>query len=160
MMLIPLSRAQFAKVDDADFGWLSQWKWHALKQPNTFYACRTIKNGGRKSTIWMHRLINDTPTDLKTDHINGDGLDNRRSNLRSVDHQANMINCARHKAGSSRFRGVSWHIRQQRWIAQITVDYRNIYIGVFDTEEAAHEAYSAARNRLRAGQIIRKDEAA
>jgi hypothetical protein len=160
MKLLPLSRGEFAKVDDADFEWLSQWKWHALKQPNTFYACRTVKDGGRKSTIWMHRAINQTPDGAKTDHINGDGLDNRRSNLRSVTHQENMINCARHKSGSSRFRGVSWHVRQNRWIAQITVDYRNIYLGVFDTEEAAHDVYTAARARLRAGQIIRTEEAA
>jgi hypothetical protein len=158
--LIPLTRGQFAIVDDEDFEFLAQWKWHALKQPKTHYAARTVKIEGRKTTIWMHRLINGTPDGSLTDHINGDGLDNRRENLRSVTHQDNMINCARHVSGSSRFRGVSWHIRQGCWIAQITVDRKNIYLGRFSTELAAHEAYTAARGRLRAGKIIRMEKAA
>lgn len=157
---IALTRGQFAIVDDEDFEFLSQWKWHALKQPKTYYAARTIKVDGRKATVWMHRLINDTPIGSLTDHINGDGLDNQRKNLRSVTHQDNMINCARHVAGSSRFRGVSWHIRQGCWIAQITVDRKNLYLGRFNTEQAAHEAYIAARDRLRSGKIIRMEKVA
>lgn len=157
---IPLSQGKFALVDDADFDWLSQWKWYALKQPNTYYACRDVRINGKRKTIWMHRLINGTPDDLLTDHINGDGLDNQRANLRSVTHQDNMINCARHVSGSSKYRGVSWHIRQGCWIAQITVDRKNHYLGRFGTEDAAYAAYLAARARLRAGKIIRTEKAA
>lgn len=158
--LIPLTRGQFATVDDEDFEFLSQWKWHALKQPKTYYAARNVKVDGKKITIWMHRLINSTPDDLLTDHINGNGLDNRRANLRSVTHQDNMINCARHARGISKYRGVSWHIRTNRWIAQITVDGRNRWLGSFLSEKAAHDAYVAARARLRAGKIIRTEEVA
>lgn len=155
--LIPLTKGQFAIVDDEDFEFLSQWKWYAMKQPKTYYAARDVKRGGRK-TIWMHRVINGTPDDLLTDHINGDGLDNRRANLRSVTHQDNMINCARHVRGSSKYRGVSWHVRQNCWVAQITVDRRNVYLGRFANEDAAYAAYLDARAKYRAGKIIRQEQ--
>jgi hypothetical protein len=160
MRLIPLTRGQFAKVDDEDFEFLSQWKWHALKQPHTFYAARNVTVDGKRKTIWMHRVVNKTPEGLLTDHKNGDGLDNQRHNLRSATHQDNMVNCARHRAGSSKYRGVSWHVSNRCWIAQITINYRYIYIGRFETEEEAHAAYQAKRQELRAGQLIRTEEAA
>ncbi|RVT95213.1 Fis family transcriptional regulator [Rhodovarius crocodyli] len=155
MAMIELTLGQQAIVDDEDYPILSQWKWHALKQPRTYYAARDVKIDGKRVTIWMHRLINQTPVGLLTDHINGNGLDNRRVNLRSVTHHDNMVNCARHKAGSSRFRGVSWHGPNRRWVAQITHNYKNIYIGAFLTEEEAAAAYEARRLELRPGKIMR-----
>ncbi len=155
MKRIPLTRGQFAVVDDEDFEFLSQWKWHALKQPNTYYAARTVRVNGRKVTIWMHREINKTPDGMLTDHLNGDGLFNRRHNLRAASHQDNMINCGRHVTGSSKYRGVSWHKRLNRWIAQITVDYKNVWIGSFHTEEDARDAYETKRAKVRAGKVIR-----
>lgn len=158
MKTIPLTQGMFAKVDDADHAVLSQWKWYALKQPNTYYACRDIRVDGRRVTVWMHRLINGTPAHLKTDHINGDGLDNQRHNLRSATHQQNMINSARHKTFSSRFRGVTWHKLNSRWCAQITIDKQHINLGSFATEEEAHKAYVEARELFRHGQVIRAEE--
>lgn len=155
-MLIPLSQGQSAIVDDED-AWLLQWTWYALKQPHTFYACRDVREDGRRRTIWMHRFINGTPAGSVTDHINGNGLDNRRANLRSVTHRQNMINNARHAPRSPRYRGVSWHVSNRCWIAQITVNRRNIYIGRFDTAEDARDAYAGVRRRVLAGEIYRED---
>lgn len=157
MRLIPLTRGQFATVDDDDYESLAEHNWHALKQPNTYYAARSVKSDGKKITIWMHRQVNGTPPDLLTDHINGDGLDNRKENLRCASHQDNMINCGRHKSCISIYRGVSWHISNRRWIAQITVDYRNIYIGGFSSEEEAHIAYESRRRELRVGKVMREE---
>lgn len=154
---IPLTRGHVALVDDADFEWLSQFKWHAMKQPHTFYATRSARKNGKKFTVWMHREINETPDRLKTDHINGDGLDNRKANLRSVTHQDNMINNARHTAKRPQYRGVSWHKRQEKWLAQITVNCRNIYIGIFQTAELASAAYEVKRAEVRNGKITRED---
>ena len=156
MKNIPLTRGQFAIVDDDMFEYISQWKWHALKQPHTYYAARNVTKNKKKETIWMHRIINKTSSDKKTDHINGNGLDNRKKNLRSATHQENMINCARWVEGSSKYRGVSWHCGNKKWYAQITVNYKNLYVGSFDTEKQAKLAYDAKRSEIRAGQLIRK----
>jgi len=156
MKEIPLTRGMSAIVDDDCYKILSSVKWYAAKQPDTFYACRDIRSNGKKKTLWMHRVINNTPDGMVTDHKNGDGLDNRRENLRSVSHQDNMINCARRRS-KNRYRGVSWHILNKVWVAQITVDRKNVYIGSFPTEEIAKEAYDAARKEFRKNKIIRKD---
>lgn len=156
MKRIPLTCGKFAIVDDCDYDFISQWKWYAAKQPKTFYAARSVKFLGMKKTYWMHRLINKTPENKITDHINGNGLDNRRKNLRSVTHQENMINNKRHKTGSSKYRGVSWHSRSLTWIAQITVNGKNKWIGTFDTEYGAYKAYLAARAKLQTGKIYKK----
>lgn len=155
MKTIPLTKGQFALVDDADFDWLSHWAWYAYKAPNTFYACRTIKVEGKKRCIWMHRLINDTPRGLLTDHENGDGLDNQRANLRSATHQENMVNNTRHRRLHMP-RGVSWHITKKRYYAQITFNRRNIFVGSFMSAEDASVAYLAKRAELRAGQLIKE----
>lgn len=153
---IPLTRGQFAVVDASDYEFLSRWKWYAAKQPRMFYAARTIKSSAGKKTIWMHRVVNATPDGMKTDHIDGDGLHNCRENLRSVDHQQNMINNQRRAEGRPKYRGVSWHKRNQRWIAQITVDGRNTWIGQFKVQEDARDAYLEARARVRAGQVVKE----
>lgn len=158
MKEIPLTRGCVAIVDDEDYEFLSLWKWYALEQPHTHYACRDIRVDGKKKTIWMHRIINQTPDGFLTDHKNGNGLDNRKENLRSVTHAENMVNCGRHATGRySKYRGVTWHKHDKVWIAQITVNYRTIYLGRFATEEAARDAYIAKRNELRPGQLVRQE---
>ena len=158
MKQIPLSRGLFALVDDADYDWLSQWKWYALRQPRTFYAVRDVKVDKKKTSIWMHRLVNGTPDHLKTDHMNGNGLDNRRSNLRSVTHQENMINNVRWVSNRSGVRGVSWHKHTEKWLAQITVNSKNLYIGSYKTLEEAAAAYEAKRREVRAGFFTRSED--
>ncbi len=158
MIEIPLSRGLFAFVDDDDFDLVSKYKWYAAKQPNTYYAVMDVVLNGKKKTIWMHRLINKTPEDFKTDHINGDGLDNRKSNLRTVDHANNMINSHKWRKNKiSKYRGVTWHKGNNRWYSQITVDYKNIYLGSFTNEEDAKKAFDLAREKYRQGKIYRKD---
>lgn len=157
MKTIPLTRGCVAIVDDEDYEFLAQWKWYALKQPNTYYAARDIRVNGKKKTVWMHRLINNTPDGFLTDHKNGDGLDNQKTNLRTATHQQNMFNSARHKKWSSKYRGVSWHILNKRWVAQITVNRCHMNLGSFTTEEAARDAYIAKRDEMRPGQFIRTE---
>lgn len=157
MKTIPLTQGCEAIVDDEDYEHLIQWKWYAQKGSATFYATRDIRVAPKKRKyVWMHRLLNKTPDGLLTDHINGNGLDNRKENLRTVDHQQNMINCARHKIGSSKYRGVSWHIGNKNWMAQITVNKKNVYIGAYPTEIEAKEAYDKYRSELRRNQIIKE----
>ena len=155
--LIPLTQGQFAIVDDDDFEWLSQWKWYAHKRPCTFYAERTEVISGRKVKVWMHRLISGTPERQFTDHIDGNGLNNVRQNLRNVSHQDNMVNRARWRRGStSQYRGAYLDKRDGRWFSSITINGRNIHIGRFATPEDAASAYEKRRAELRAGQIYRR----
>ncbi len=93
----------------------------------------------------MHRLITRAPKGKVVDHENGDGLDNRRANLRVCDHRQNRRNHQRpRKGGASRFHGVGWWKRDQKWRAKISVDGRTIHLGYFADEEDAARAYDQA----------------
>ncbi len=144
MKQIPLSRGKVALVDDADFGWLSQYRWHA--SPNgsgrIFYAV-TRKNG---KTTYMHRLILRPSGDLVTDHINRNGLDNRRGNLRAVRQSLNMANYPRTRPRG--LRGVWQNNRGGRWHARARRGSRRLRLGSFDTPEEAALAYDQLATQL------------
>src|ERR1035437_8429020 len=93
---IPLTMGQVALVDDEDYDWLmSQGKWHALKRTHgtAYYAMRAVrKPGGGYSHQCMHRILMDAPKGIEVDHINGNGIDNRRANLRTATHLQNSSN--------------------------------------------------------------------
>lgn len=126
-----------AIVDDHWFPILSRYKWHLTGKG---YAERSIKPG---YGIMMHRVINMTPSDLQVDHINGNKLDNCEANLRSCENRENARNRARKKPTKSGFKGVS--IRPNgKFQAEIMVDGKSIYLGVFDTAIEAARVYDAA----------------
>lgn len=141
--LIALTQGQFATVDDADFAWLSQWKWTAQANDRGFYAMRRE----RGELILMHRLINSTAPGRVTDHVDGNGLNNRRINLREATQLQNMMNRHGKKGGTSRFKGV-WFDRHQegakRWRSAIRINGKLKYLGRHETEEEAGAAYAAA----------------
>jgi hypothetical protein len=144
---IPLSQGAVATVDAEDFEYLNQWKWHFQKKSG--YAIRTqylgvVDGKGVKKKILMHRVIMNTPDGMDTDHINGNGLDNRRGNLRVCAHRENMKNMRAHKDALSKYKGVGWRKNRSRWQATIMTDGRLKYIGAFETEIQAAEAYNAA----------------
>lgn len=150
MKRIPLTQNKFALVDDADFQKINQHKWSASKRINTYYALRYI-GGGRKRPRFclMHRdILGLQKGDGKhTDHIDGNGLDNQRSNLRVCTQQQNAFN-QRAQRGSSRFKGVHWFKRCRIWQANIRHEYRTIHLGYFKNEVDAAEAYDRAAKRL------------
>ncbi len=96
----------------------------------------------------MHREILGLQKGEHTDHINGDGLDNRRANLRKVTHAQNMQNRRPHCHGRSRYRGVERDSRNGKWRARLTVNGRRLSVGSFHDEKDAAAAASAARTRL------------
>lgn len=143
--LIPLTQGQCAIVDDADFAWLSQWKWCASKSDVGFYAMRAEKTNGRARYLYMHRVLADARPGDVVDHIDGDRLNNRRSNLRLATARQNAMNTRAHYDGSSRFKGVWRNAKKGRpWCAGICVRGVRMHLGVFQTEEAAARAYDAA----------------
>lgn len=129
-----------AIVDDCDFEWLNQYRWHL----NKGYVART---GPKKRTIRMHREVMQTPVGLLTDHINGNLLDNRRTNLRVCSPADNQHNSRKPRSNTSGFKGVYRGRNGNRWHARIGVNGETIHIGTFDSPEAAHAAYCAAADK-------------
>lgn len=144
---IPLNRGRVALVDEADYEWLSQWRWTFAGEPTGGgYAVRGCDVGGARRTLLMHRAILSPEPGLQVDHINGDGLDNRRANLRPCTASQNCQNRAVKKGTRSGFKGVTKYNRY--WRAAIRAEGRTRYIGYYATPEEAARAYDEAAMRL------------
>lgn len=149
MKQIKLTRGKWAMVDDSDYESLSQFKWYAKRGAHTYYAVREKYIVGQRlhpKRLRMHRVVIGASPDMQVDHINGDGLDNRRVNLRECTNAENQHNRRVTPRGSSRYKGVYMH--RKKWAAHITNNYKTIYLGLFDTEYAAAQAYDAAARRM------------
>ena len=144
MKKIPLTKGMFALVDDADYEWLNQWKWYAMKVRNTFYAVRGCCQSGKYELILMHREILKALPNEKTDHRNHNGLDNQRGNLRTCTNTTNQYNQQPQKGRSSQFKGVSWHKSHLKWEAYIMKDSKNYHLGHYVSEIDAAKAYDKA----------------
>ncbi len=145
MKEIPLSLGKVALVDDADFEKLSKHRWCAARDKNTFYAVRSQWLGnGKQRRIWMHRVILRVPEGKFTDHVNGDGLDNRRSNLRAATISQNGANRRIGSNNTSGVKGVTWHKRFKLWQASICVHGRLIHLGRFRDLKSAECIYKLA----------------
>ncbi len=146
-LLIPLRRRDGticanALVDGADAA-LAAMRWCLLPKG---YVARQTTSGGVKQTFYLHReVLGLTAGDgLEGDHINGNRLDCRRSNLRIATHALNGQNIQR-VGGSSAHRGVSWHTRSGKWRAHVRVNGRQVSLGCFADEKAAAEVARAYR---------------
>ena len=132
-------------TDDAE---ILTKKWHAHKSDKTFYAFRTIHivGTGRENAVriseYLHRII--CPASM-VDHKNRNTMDNRRPNLRPATRSKNAANSTlKNTGGSSAYRGVCWDASRGKWVAQINVNKRHIYLGRFAREEDAARAYDVA----------------
>lgn len=149
MKLIPLTQGQFAMVDDEDYEALSVFNWHAVKAKRTYYASRYIRSNGKDSNIYMHReLLGIVGSPLIGDHIDHNGLNNQRKNIRSGDVFLNMRNTSSRIGSSSKFVGVCWHKKDRKWQAAITTNGRQIHIGQFDSEYEAALARDVVAKRI------------
>lgn len=128
-----------AFVDDEDYELLNQYNWHLISRE---YANTYIKINNKRESKLMHKLILNTYKNLEIDHIDGNGLNNQKSNLRLLTHQQNIMNSFKHKRSSSKFKGVSWHKTGKKWQAYIGFNKKLIYIGLFDFEKEAAKAYN------------------
>ena len=145
MKTIPLSKGKYAIVDDEDYEELTKHKWCTRKQGRTFYAVRNIPTGsGKWRVIKMHSTILGTLPGQEVDHVNGEGLDNRKSNLRFCTHAQNCMNQRPPQGCSSVYKGVHWHKSGGKWRAQIRLAGRRYHLGYFTDEIAAARAYDSA----------------
>lgn len=143
---IPLTKGKFALVDAVDFEHISKRKWHISSRG---YAARaTPLSNGKRSLIGMHRIINNTPDGMHTDHINGDKLDNRKCNLRTATASQNLQNQGNRVNNTSGYKGVHFHHRSKMWHVRIRVYGKRIWIGQYLTAELAYDSYRTAALRL------------
>lgn len=140
---IKLSQGKVAIVDDEDFEYLNQWKWCAVKNHGHWYAMRTDVSTSTRFTVFMHRVIMKTPTDLVVDHVDQDGLNNKKDNLRNCTSQQNSLNNSS-RYGSSAYKGVYYNKDRQKWHARIITNKKRVHLGFFTTEEEAALAYNNA----------------
>jgi hypothetical protein len=150
MKQIKISQNKYTQVDDSDFEELNKYKWMAKKDKKNFYVARHSKGGTRK-LILMHRVVANTPNGMFTDHIDGDGLNNQKSNLRVCSNQQNSVNRGKNNNNTSGLKGVYWVQNGKssgKWRALIGFKGKFIHLGLFSSKEAAYEAYCTACCKL------------
>ena len=148
---IPLTGGHVALVDDEDADRiLAMGAWQAQLNGAVIYARKSIWIDGRPTSVNMHSVILGAP---RVDHINGDGLDNRRVNLRPVTHGQNIYNQRRRSTNTSGYKGVS-HRSSGRWQAYIQAQGRRYHLGTFHDPADAARAYDTAATKLH-GQYAR-----
>lgn len=147
MKTIPLTQGKIAIVDDEDYCRINQYKWFAHNtHGNLWYAERnqSYVNGKRSTTqIKMHRVILNLNDNLLVDHIDGNGLNNQKSNLRIVTMRQNQQN--QHRISRySIYPGTTWSKQIGRWVSHIEIDGKTRHLGSFSNELDAATTYRVA----------------
>lgn len=136
---IRLTRGKHAIVDRKDFDWLSKWNWQAAKDWKVYYARR---RGPKDTTVIMHREITKCPKGMVVDHINGNGLDNRRKNLRICSTKENARNRRNITKNQTGYKGVVYFGTPPKYIAKIGVMGKYHCSRTYKTAEEAAAAYN------------------
>jgi len=137
---IPLTQGKYAIVDDKDYEQINQHKWYY----HDGYVARATREGKRE---YMHRIILGSQNREMVDHINHNGLDNRRNNLRNCTHAENMRNRRKHKNNKSGYIGVSWCQEREKWRAEIRYNGKIYFLGRFNNKREAACAYDKAAKK-------------
>ncbi len=149
---IPVSKGLVTLVDDEDYEWLSQWKWYSADFNGVMYAFRKRRGGG---SVYMHREITSAPKGMVVDHLDWDGLNNQKSNLRVVTHAENVTRSRLSRRNTSGYRGVTWLKRDRKWRAQIRDrDGRFKAIGTYSDPAEAARAYDAVAREERGDSAV------
>jgi hypothetical protein len=142
---IPLTLGKVTTVDSADYPALSQFLWYAKYVHGLWYAVRNGRRNEKSHSIRMHNQILGVKP---VDHRDGDGLNNRRQNLRPATTLQNQWNRSVQKNNVSGFKGVSLQSRcTHKWRARIRVEGRQLFLGEFFSPEEAAKAYDAAASQ-------------
>lgn len=145
---VPLTKGYEAIIDASDVPLVAMWHWCVAVRPHAIYAQRSQKINGRQKTISLHRSILSPSNNLYIDHINGNGLDNRRVNLRFATNSQNQHNSKIRIDNTSKVKGVTFHMRDKKWTARIRLDNKQHNLGSFATPEAAAAVVAHARAKM------------
>ena len=141
---VPLSKGAYALVDDEDYALIMQYKWQ-LGGSGSGYAQSTIN----RRTVLMHRMITGASDEYVVDHINHNGLDNRRENLRVCTQSENQANRRKGEGNStSIYKGVYYRKDVDRWMAYINNRKKMHYLGYYESEIDAAAAYNRAAREI------------
>ena len=146
---IPLNHGEYTLVDDEDYEVLSRYQWAVLTIRDKLYARRTTRNRDGQHSRYMHRVIMEAGPGQFVDHINDNGLDNRRANLRICTNRQNLQaqrprRLIRGRPVTSFYKGVHWCKSMRKWKAGIKAEGEAICLGYFTSEHDAARAYNAA----------------
>jgi len=142
---VPLGRGLFAIIDPEDRQRVTRYQWRARRLGKTFYAYRRVREGGGLRHEFLHRFVLGLPkAEPDVDHANGNGLDNRRANLRIATKAENGRNRGPNRNNTSGYKRVCWHKGAGKWLASIQVDRRQISLGLYDDPVDAALAYDLA----------------
>jgi len=146
MKLILLTQNKFTIIDDEDYKLISDYKWCvSKKRNNTFYA---VTNTKERKRLYLHRLIMEANKGDEIDHVNHDTLDNRKTNLRFVNPSQQQWNRSkRRNKVTSKYKGVSWYKRYNKWHSKIMFHGKTIHLGYFLSEIDATRAYDKAASK-------------
>lgn len=139
MKTLELSRGKVAVVDDETFTWLKKYKW--TLSGNGKYAIYYTKRNGKRRLFQMHRIIMNAKKGEYVDHIDGNGLNNQKSNLRIVTHRQNMLN----RKDLKKTIGITKH--QKGYWARIRFEGKHFSLGVYEKKEDAIKAYNEAAKK-------------
>jgi hypothetical protein len=143
MKQLKLTQGKFAMVDDEVYEWAKDYKWYAAKNKNGWYVVRMWKNfNGKFENQYLHHLVIGVTRlpkifGLETDHKDGNGLNNQRKNLRICTRRKNDQNRIEHRKGKL----LGTHKVSNCWEARIRIDKKYVYLGLFKTEQEAHDRY-------------------
>ena len=151
---VTLTHGYVAAIDAADVPMIEAWDWFAVVarradgEIRTVYAVRGTRTDAGWRSVYMHRVIAGTPDGMETDHIDCDGLNNRKSNLRDASGAQNQHNRRTSSNNTSGHKGVDWYKALGKWRARIRVPGGRRDLGYFDTKSAAVAAYAKASAEL------------
>ena len=145
---VPLTRGYEAVIDAADVPVVDGKNWQARIDGLSVYAQCAEKIAGKSITTVMHRHLMGSPEGLEIDHRDGDGLNNRRENLRMATHAQNVRNRRKPTNNKSGVKGVYWRKDIRKWAAMIKLNGRNLHLGLFPQISEAAAAYARASSDL------------
>lgn len=141
---VPLTRGYEAIIDVSDVSLIDNFNWCVQKSARSVYAVRSERRNGKQRTIFMHRVIMGEPDGLQVDHEDGNGLNNRRKNLRRATVSQNQQNSRVRLNNKTGFKGVTYHKQNDRYRATIKAHGKQVSLGCYSTPEEAHLAYQKA----------------
>lgn len=141
---IILSNKSISLVDNKCYKRLNKYNWFTGNK----YVQTKIKVNNKILNIYMHRLIMNAPKGVQVDHIDGNKLNNQKSNLRLVTNGQNQMNSKNTKGSSSKYKGVTWDKNRNKWTVHICLDWKIKHLGRFEKEIDAVKAYNEVAKEL------------